>query len=129
MFILRKIGFFITLTTIVIGTLAVLLLLLLGVSMGNGDNVAGAIVGTVFTVIAIIALIVVGVTIITMIFYQKSIVVPILLFVVFALLTNAFTNSGSPVAYVTLGLTIGPLVTIIGYFFKKPQKDIPEQEQ
>jgi len=121
MYALRKVGFYITLVTLVGGALSVLFMLILGVGLGNGDNVFGAIVGIMLAIIAVACLIGVGIIVILMIFYQKSIAIPILFLLVFGIASIILVSKDTPVLYVTLGLAIGPFVTIVGYFFKQKQ--------
>lgn len=129
MFILRKIGFYVTLITLVGGTLGVVVMLILGIGMGTGDNVAGAIIGTVFLVIAVLALIGVAIIVVLMIFYQRSIVIPLLFFIIFGLSSIRLSSMETPVLYITMGLAVGPGITLIGYFFKKEPEQIPEPVQ
>ncbi len=117
----KKIGFFITLGTLALSTLSVLVMLYLGYDLSDPENGLGALVGTIIFVIAVIALIVIGFVALLMIFYQKSIAVPLLLLIGFGFASITLANNDTPLIYITLGLSIGPLVTIIGYIIDKKE--------
>lgn len=127
MYILRKIGFYVTLVAIGGGTLGVLVMLLLGVSLTGADDGFGLVFGAVFLVLAILLLIVIGIIAVLLIFYQRSIVVPLIFLLIFGITSINLASEDTPVFFITLGLTIGPALTIIGYFFKKPEDTSTEQ--
>lgn len=129
MYVLRKVGFYITSISLGVGALGVVLMLLLGVGMGGSDDGFGAVFGMVFIVLAVIGIIGIGLIVVLMMFYQKSIVVPLILLFIFGLTSLNLASGDTPIFYIATGLTIGPLVTIIGYFFKKNLDEEPNSEQ
>ncbi len=122
MYRLRKIGFYITLSFITLAIIVLLVILGLGIELVSENSAFEQAFGfmTVFTgIVFLIILLNIGVL---MLLYNNSIIIPILFFIIFGFFASRITAYNSGIFYLSLGLTIGPFMTIIGYFFKEPNK-------
>lgn len=119
MYKLRRIGFFVSLITLVGGALAILLMLFLGSQISGQEDLVGDIVGLMLIIIAFLGLVVVVFITVLMVFYQKTIIIPFIFLIIFGLISIRISSNDTPLIYITAGLTLGPLLTILGYFFKE----------